>query len=125
MPQKRDRIQYGGIMAMLFAALHPNRTQALPLGNTTACYLQTPDYPSGMTKQEVEQYLNLFRASWGTEEFVKLFSPSYNTHSLRMNARLLRGAATPRKATAHFGQQQASCVRDASEAGEGQQSQGG
>jgi len=93
----------GGIMAMLFAALHPDRTQALSLGNTTARYLVAPDYPIGMTREQAEQYLNLFRASWGTEDFVKLFSPNYDAHSLRMSARLLRGAATPREAAAHFG----------------------
>jgi len=92
----------GGIMAMLFAALHPDRTQALSLGNTTACYLQAPDYPAGMTKERAGQYVKMFRAAWGTEEFVRSFSPDYSAHSLKMSARLLRGAATPREAAAHF-----------------------
>jgi class 3 adenylate cyclase len=92
----------GGIMAMLFAALYPERTQALSLGNTTARYLQAPDYPIGMTKEEAERFLNLFRTSWGTEELSRMFSPNYDDHSARMSARLLRGAATPRQAAAHF-----------------------
>jgi len=92
----------GGIMAMLFAALHPDRTQALSLGNTTARYLQSADYPIGMTNEQAKHYVELFRDGWGTEEFVQLFSPNYDAHSLRMSARLLRGAATPREAAAHF-----------------------
>jgi len=93
----------GGIMAMLFAALHPDRTQALSLGNTTACYLQAPGYAAGMTKKDAERFLNLFRTSWGTEEMIRLLVPNYSAHSVRMSARLLRGAATPRQAAAHFG----------------------
>jgi class 3 adenylate cyclase len=92
----------GGIMAMLFAALHPERTLALSLGNTTARYLEAPDYSVGMRPDAAERFLTLFRTRWGTAELSKMFSPNYDDHSLRMSARLLRGAATPRQAAAHF-----------------------
>ncbi len=92
----------GGIMALLFAASHPDRTLALSLGNTTACYLRGPDYSIGMNPDEAESFLTLFRNRWGTEELSKQLSPDYDSHALRMSARLLRGAATPRQAATHF-----------------------
>lgn len=92
----------GGIMAMLFAALHPDRTQALSLGNTTACYLAQADYPVGMEPDEANRFVELFETHWGTEELSRQFGPHYDEHSVRMSARLLRGAATPRQAAAHF-----------------------
>ncbi len=92
----------GGIMAMLFAALHPDRTQALSLGNTTARYLESPDYPIGMRPEQADRFVELFRTSWGTEDLSRHFSPNYDELSVRMSARLLRGAATPRQAAAHF-----------------------
>jgi class 3 adenylate cyclase/pimeloyl-ACP methyl ester carboxylesterase len=92
----------GGIMAMLFAAAHPERVRALSLGNTTARYIEADDYPVGMSEAEAQRFLALFRSQWGSEELARVFSPNYNDQSVRMSARLLRGAATPRQAAAHF-----------------------
>ena len=92
----------GGIMAILFAALHPDRIQALSLGNTTSRYLEAEDYPVGMSLEAAQNFLALFRTQWGTVELSRMLSPNHNEHAVRMSARLLRGAATPRQAAAHF-----------------------
>jgi pimeloyl-ACP methyl ester carboxylesterase len=89
-------------MAMLFAALHPERTQALSLGNATARYLEAPDYPNGMKQEQADAFLEIFRNQCGTAEFSKMFSPNYDDYAAQMSASLLRGAATPRQAAAHF-----------------------
>jgi class 3 adenylate cyclase len=92
----------GGIMAILFAAAHPQRVQALSLGNATARYLRAPDYAIGLDPQQARQFLELIRHSWGTEEIVKRFNPNYDEQEARIAARLIRGAVTPRQAATYF-----------------------
>ena len=92
----------GGIMAMLFAALHPDRVLGLSLGNCTSRYLKAPDYPVGLEVREAEEFVELLATAWGTEALSRRFNPGYDDHSARMSARLLRGAATPRLAAAYF-----------------------
>lgn len=92
----------GGIMAMLFAAHHPDRVSALSLGNCTARYLKADDYPDGLAPEQAGFFLNLLRSSWGTPELSLRFNPAYDEQAAAMSARLLRGAATPRQAAAYF-----------------------
>lgn len=92
----------GGIMAMLFAALHPERTVALSLGNTSARYLEAPDYPIGLSREQAQGYLELIATQWGTMAFARQLNFDYDVDSLYHSARLMRGAATPRQAAAHF-----------------------
>jgi class 3 adenylate cyclase len=92
----------GGIMALLFAAHHPERVTALSLGNCTARYLVAPDYPEGLDTEQAEFILKLLRTSWGTPELSRRFSPVYDDHAAAMSARMLRGAATPQQAAAYF-----------------------
>jgi len=92
----------GGIMAMLFAAHHPDRVIALSLGNCTARYLKAYYYPEGLDEEQARFFLNLLRTGWGTKELSLRFNPTYDDHSAAMSARLLRGAATPSQAATHF-----------------------
>ena len=43
-----------GPIAILFAAVEPERTQALILGNATARFVIEDDYPSGLTKADID-----------------------------------------------------------------------
>jgi class 3 adenylate cyclase/pimeloyl-ACP methyl ester carboxylesterase len=58
----------GGMVAALFAAMHPERTSALlwfsPAGRVAA----SDDYPWGATQQEIDEIADVTAATWGTEE---------------------------------------------------------
>jgi len=92
----------GGIMAMLLAALHPERVLALSLGNSTARYVVADDYPIGLSPEAAQYFVKLFRSAWGSEELARRFNPNYDDVAVRTSARLLRGAATPHQAAAYF-----------------------
>jgi len=60
----------GGPMATLFAATYPERTIALILFGTSACWRPTVDYPFPVpTDEEHERYLEQIGQLWGTREF--------------------------------------------------------
>jgi pimeloyl-ACP methyl ester carboxylesterase len=60
----------GGPMATLFAATYPERTIALVLFGTSACWRPTIDYPFPVpTDEEHERYLEEIERIWGTREF--------------------------------------------------------
>jgi pimeloyl-ACP methyl ester carboxylesterase len=48
----------GGPMAMVFAALHPERVRSLLLSNTTARYLVDDDYPIGATQEAADAIID-------------------------------------------------------------------
>ena len=94
----------GGFMALLFASMHPERTQVLSLGNTAARYLSDDDYPCGMAPEQANQQVRLFREKWGTDELTAMLLPHLrnNPQSVAMRSRGSRGAATPRLAAEYF-----------------------
>ena len=60
----------GGPMATLFAATYPERTIALVLFGTSACWRPTIDYPFPVpTDEEHERYVEEIEQMWGTREF--------------------------------------------------------
>jgi pimeloyl-ACP methyl ester carboxylesterase len=93
-----------GPVAVLFAALHPERVNALILANTTARYLVDDDYPIGIPHVEARYLIDMVGQLWGTEEMTDLINPSLSTDALfkSENARRLRAAATPANATAQY-----------------------
>jgi class 3 adenylate cyclase len=93
-----------GAVGMIFAATHPERTSALILGNTAARYAQAADYPHGATPQMVDGIVDLFRATWGTEELIAAVFPSMASDPgfLRWRAKFTRASATPRTAAAQY-----------------------
>ena len=99
---KRTAI-YGGIdgcfWAMLFAATHPERTQALILWNPWARATAGDDYP-GMTQAEMEAAANTWTSIWGTKAAASLvnLSGSDDDESARFFAKYYRSVMTPRAA---------------------------
>lgn len=91
-----------GQIAILYAGMHPDRVSALVLFNTTARYLEADDYPIGETSAAVDAVVELVRTTWGTEEFVRIGSPSDrdNEDALRASALAQRASATPKEAAA-------------------------
>jgi class 3 adenylate cyclase len=94
----------GGPMAMLFAAIYPERTAALVLAHTAAKYVRADDYPQGFAPEVAEQLLQMVEQLWGTEEFVSIAAPSRSQDEgfRQRYARYLRGAARPREAAAQL-----------------------
>jgi class 3 adenylate cyclase len=63
-------VSEGGPMAALFAATYPERTIALELFGTSACWKPADDYEWPVsTAEEFEQWIEEIERSWGTREF--------------------------------------------------------
>ncbi|MHB8463340.1 MAG: adenylate/guanylate cyclase domain-containing protein [Acidimicrobiales bacterium] len=93
-----------GPIAMLFAAMNPERVSGLVLSNTSARASRGEDYPIGMAPEMVDQFVEFVRNHWGTEEFARMVSPPTQrgqtfSHEL---AKRLRASGTPRSAATHF-----------------------
>jgi len=93
-----------GPIAILFAAMHPERVSALVLFNTTARYLIDDDYPIGISPDIVDALVAGAGAIWGTAEAVRAANPDRadDAEFLRQLARQFRSAATPRAAAAQY-----------------------
>jgi class 3 adenylate cyclase/pimeloyl-ACP methyl ester carboxylesterase len=61
-------IEYGGPAAVLFAATHPRRTQALVLADSAARLTRTDDYPVGWAHEDLEVHAPRVISTWGTPE---------------------------------------------------------
>jgi class 3 adenylate cyclase/pimeloyl-ACP methyl ester carboxylesterase len=55
----------GGLVALLFAAMHPDRTSALVLNSAWARLSRAPDYPVGLDPAYDERRRMLVRPQWG------------------------------------------------------------
>lgn len=93
-----------GPIAMLVAALHPERVSALILTNTFARYLADEDYPIGASETELHALIRGVERLWGTEELSTYINPTLakDREFTRENARRLRASATPRAAAAQY-----------------------
>src|SRR5215467_12269053 len=91
-----------GATAVLFAAAHPKRVNALVLGNTQARWAAADDYPIGMAPSDIDTLVKLTESIWGKPDRLPTLFPSLagDEPVLRSLARLCRAAATPRMAGA-------------------------
>ena len=94
----------GGPTGLLFAAMQPERVSALILANTSARFLRADDYPIGMVPEVLNDVVAMFRAAWGTPEFVHTAVPSrvHDPEYMEYAAKMTRAAATPRSAAAQL-----------------------
>lgn len=58
-------VSEGGPMCALFAASHPERTQALVMIGSYARRLRSDDYPWGLTEAQCEQFCSEIQRTWG------------------------------------------------------------
>ena len=87
----------GGIMAMTFAAAHPERVSSLILVDCFARFLAAPDYPFGAPLEEVDRTLGHAESEMGRGLMIDLFAPSV-AHDERLRrawARYERQASSP------------------------------
>lgn len=87
----------GAMMAILFAATHPARTNALVLVNGTARLGAAAGYPVGIDDQVRDRMVALLEETWGTGDGMAALNPSIadEEESLAAWARFLRLAASP------------------------------
>jgi len=90
-----------GSVAVLLAAMHPERVSSLILVTTTARYLEAPDYPIGVAAAAVDDLGELLANTWGTEELTRLAIPGYPEYHSHQ-ALIQRASATPREAGDQF-----------------------
>lgn len=93
-----------GPIAMMFAALHPERVSALILANTSPRYLEADDYPIGMSQAMVDLVVETVGSLWGTEQITAVVNPGHadDVEFARSLARTMRASATPRNAAAQY-----------------------
>ena len=88
----------GGLMAMPYAAAHPERVSSLVLVDCFARRLVAPDFPIGLSPEGVERFLaDPDGDRWGRGLMIDLFAPSVagNERLHRTWARYEREAASP------------------------------
>jgi class 3 adenylate cyclase len=93
-----------GLMALLFAAAHPDRVGALIVVNATAKYTAAPDYPIGLPEAEMSQVIARVEELWGTGEGLAAGVPSRadDERFRRWAARVQRSIASPRVVQEHL-----------------------
>ena len=87
----------GGILAMPFAAAHPDRISSLILVDCFARFLEAPDFPIGAPIAQIEPNLEIAEGETGRGVMVDVFAPSIASDERlrRAWARYERSAATP------------------------------
>jgi class 3 adenylate cyclase/pimeloyl-ACP methyl ester carboxylesterase len=87
----------GGPMALLFAATHPDRAQALILADTCARRREADDYPCGLSDLLVDRHVDTIVRKWGTGETARFGAPSEAGRPgvIERRARLERLAMSP------------------------------
>jgi pimeloyl-ACP methyl ester carboxylesterase len=69
-------ISEGGAMAMLMTASHPDRVNALVLYGTFSRLLQAPDYPLGVTEEQLSALVDMSAKGWGEGVGLGAWAPS-------------------------------------------------
>ena len=95
---------YAGPTGVLFTAMKPERVAGLILANTTARRLRADDYPIGIASQAVDEWVEMYRAGWGTVDFGSMAWPSSanDPEFGRWVAKFMRASATPKSAAAQI-----------------------
>ena len=91
-----------GPIAIVYAAMHPERVSALVLLNTGARAMQADDYPIGIPPDALDAFVSMIAEGWGTPEFLSVANPSADPEFLQRTAQVLRASATPRTAAAQY-----------------------
>ena len=99
-------ISDGGAMSTLFAAMHPERTAALILMGTFPREMQAPDYPWGVSEENLQRRLGLLEeedwASTATRDWLGRVAPDIprDSEALRWYTTYVQRGASPNAAKA-------------------------
>ena len=93
-----------GPIAVLFAAMHPDRVGSLILINTAARYMEAPDYPIGVAPATIDAIFDMLMSTWGTDAFAAATNPTRadDREFIKAAARMNRASATPSTAAAQM-----------------------
>ncbi len=93
-----------GPIAIMFAAMHPERVSSLILLTTSARYAFAEDYPIGLAPEDVGAMVAFLGERWGSLDLARMTNPSLppDGNLVKQLARVTRCSATPRTAAAHF-----------------------
>jgi Serine aminopeptidase, S33 len=103
----------GGPMASLFAAVHPERVEALVLYGSYAKRQRTDDYPWAPTRAEREEYVERLAVEWSWEADMRIMCPSADEAMAQWWGQRARAAATPSTVRALIAMNTLVDVRDA------------
>ncbi len=94
----------GAMMAMLFAAAHPDRVSSLIMLGATARVKAAPDYPIGFPEEMNARGIEWWVQVWGTGEQLRLTAPTFaeDEELRRVQARYERLAVPPSTARKVF-----------------------
>ena len=95
-------ISEGGAMAILFAAMHPERCSHLALWSAYARLVEAPDYPEGVDPAQLDRWNEIIAERWGGPVSIGAFAPGSKGDAETEDwwARLLRSGTSPRSAAA-------------------------
>lgn len=87
----------GGPKAILFAATHPDRCDALILWNSYARSYAAEDYPIGFSPEAAEAIFELSGQAWGTTDYTSVINPSLasDPQHVRWLTKYMRTTSTP------------------------------
>jgi class 3 adenylate cyclase len=94
----------GGQLAVLLAGSHPQRTCGLVLHAAYARLLRAPDYPHGVTEEEVAPALDGIGTFWGSRRLIDMIVPSAASDPRRADwiSHFVQRAASPGAARAQI-----------------------
>jgi class 3 adenylate cyclase len=101
-----------GPIAIMYAAMHPERVRALALVNASARAIRADDYPVGVPQHVADRRVSEIASTWGTTQYAALLNPHATPEYLEISARVLRASTTPRTAAAQYRANLRSDVRD-------------
>lgn len=101
-----------GTPAILFAATHPDRTQALILANCSARYVTGDGYPTGLTEEQAGALVGFLEAHWGTPEAAAFVTDHPTAAHVRWASKAERLTCSPREAAAYLAAVVRTDVRD-------------
>jgi len=95
-------ISEGGPLSIVFGCTYPERTVALVVYGSYACWMRDDDYPFGQSPEQLRDFLDSMHRAWETGEWWAQFNPSVlaDEHYKCWWARYLRAAASPGMAAA-------------------------
>jgi class 3 adenylate cyclase/pimeloyl-ACP methyl ester carboxylesterase len=91
---------HGGQLGLVFAASHPERTQALVTINAFARLARADDYPWGMPPEVQQATIEAIKANWGSGFLMQILVPDYAEERtiVRRWATIERTGGSPRRA---------------------------
>jgi pimeloyl-ACP methyl ester carboxylesterase len=101
-----------GTPAILFAATHPERTEALILANCSARYVTGEGYPSGLTEEQAAALMGFLEANWGTPAAALMVTDQPTAAHVQWAAKAERMTCSPREAAAYLAAVVRTDVRD-------------